>query len=199
MREFVTVEEAIVGISFTYLLTMAANDLFMDTCDQAPLRSPKMQDHQLLTLHWRLFSGWGREHLSTCLLYTGCQYIRKWQCSTIVNILQLTVRYLNATINIKTQNVEPEIEPNGCSWMRRNLRVDGYAAGFGPPRSSRASLWTVPDLNWTVFLVQTRTTGGLPGRVGNTNPVAPTVADRHFGSVSGSKLTRCQIGSPGCQ
>jgi len=40
-----------VGISFAYLLIKAANHLFMDTCDQAPLILPKMQDHQLLTFH----------------------------------------------------------------------------------------------------------------------------------------------------
>ena len=39
------------GIIFAYLLIKAANHVFMDTCDQAPLRLPKMQDHQLLTLN----------------------------------------------------------------------------------------------------------------------------------------------------
>ena len=144
-------------ISFAYLLIKAANHLFMDTCNQAPLRLPKMQDHQLLTLNWRSFSGWGRERLSTCLLYKGCQYIRKWKCSTIVNILQLTVGYLNATIHRETWNAEPEIGPDRSSQMRQNPRVEGYRAGFGPPARSGSGFWTVLDPNRTVFLVHTRT------------------------------------------
>jgi len=132
-------------------------------CDQAPLRLPKMQDHPLLTLHWCSFSGWGRECPSTCLLYKGCQYIRKWQCSTIVNILQLTVGYLNATINRKTINAEPEIRPDGSSLTQRNPRVDGYGAGFGPQWSRGSGVWTVLEVNRTVFPVQTRTAAGLPG------------------------------------
>jgi len=140
----------------------------MDTCDQAPLRLPKMQDHQLLTLHWRSFSGWGRERLSTCLLYKGCQYIRKWPCSTIVNILQLTVGYLNATINRKTRNAKPDIWPDRSCRTRRNPRVDGYAAWFGPPRSSGSGFWTILEQNRTVFPDQTRTGGRLPVPVANS-------------------------------
>jgi len=85
----------------------------MDTCEQAPLRLAKMQDHQLLTLHWRWFSGWGKEHPSTCLQYKGCQCNRKWQCSTIVNILQWTVGYLNVTINTKPQTQNGTFDPMG--------------------------------------------------------------------------------------
>jgi len=140
----------------------------MDTCDQAPLRLPKMQDHQLLTLDGRSFSGWGRERLSTCLLYKGCQYIRKWQCSTIVNILQLTVGYLNATINRKNRNAELEIGPVGSSQTGQNPQVDGYGAGLGLPRSSGWGFWTGLEPNRTVFPVQTWTTCGLPGPIANT-------------------------------
>jgi len=86
--------------------------------------------------HWPLFSEWGRERLSTCFLYKGCQYNRKWQCSTILNILQLAVRYLNATINRKTQNAEPEIGTDGSSHPRQNSWIDAYGSVFGPPRSS---------------------------------------------------------------
>jgi len=50
MKLVVTVQEAITGISFAYLRMKAANHVFMDMCDQAPLRLPKMQHHQLLML-----------------------------------------------------------------------------------------------------------------------------------------------------
>jgi len=146
----------------------------MDTCDQAPLRLPKMQDHQLLTLHWRSFSGWSRECLSTCLLYKGCQYIRKWQCSTIVTNLQLTVGYLNATINRKTRNPEREIGPHASSQTWQNPPVDRYRAGVGPPRSSGSCFWMGLELNPTVCPGQTRTVGGSPG------PVAYTICDEQI-------------------
>jgi len=140
----------------------------MDTCDQAPLGLPKMQNHELLMLDWRSFSGWGREPLSTCLLYKGCQYIRKWQCSTIANVLQLTVGYLNATINRKTQNAEPEIGHDRSSHTQRNPWVEGYGARFGPPRSSGLGVWTVLEPTRTVFPVPTRTADSSPGPVANT-------------------------------
>jgi len=140
----------------------------MDTCDQGPLRLPKMQDHQLLTVHWRSLSGWGRERLSTCLLYNGCQYIRKWQCSDILDILQLAVGFLNATINWKTWNTGLEIGPDGSSQTQRDTPVARFGAVFGPPRSSRLCVWTVLEPNRSVVPVQTRIAGGLPGPVANT-------------------------------
>jgi len=128
-----------------------------------------MQERQLLTLHWCSVSEWGRERLSTCLLYKGCQYIRKWQCSTIVNILQFTVGYLNATIKRRIQNADLEIGPDGSSQTRRSPRVDGYGARFKLPRSSGTGFWMVLRPNRTVFPVHTRTAGGLPAPVANTN------------------------------
>ena len=175
MKQVVTVQEAIAGISFAYLLMKAGNHSVMDTCDQAPLGLPKMQDHALLTLHWRSFSGWGRECLSICLLYKGCQYIRKWQCSTILNILQLTVGCLNAAIKRQTRNAEPEIGPNGSSQTLRNPWVDRYGARFGAARSCGSGFWTVLEPNRSVFPVQTLTAGGLPGPVANTSR-----ADRYY-------------------
>jgi len=90
----------------------------------------------------------------------------------MVNISRLTVAYLNATINVKpqTQNrrLEPEIGTDGSSQTRRNLRVDGYGSGFGPPWVCGSGFWTVLQPNRPVFAVHTRTAGGLPGPVSNT-------------------------------
>jgi len=77
-----------------------------------------------------------QERLSTCLLYKGCQYIRKWQCSTIVNILQLKVGYLNVKMNRKTQNAEPEIGPDGSSQTRWERLVDRYRQGLDRQEAS---------------------------------------------------------------
>jgi hypothetical protein len=40
---------------------------------------------------------------------------------------------------------------------------------------------------------------GIGTRQDKTRRVLATVADRHFGSGSGSEPNRCQIGGPGCQ
>ena len=127
-----------------------------------------MQDHPLLTLHWRSFSEWGRERLSTCFLYKGCEYIRKWQCHTLVNILQFTVGYKNASTNRKIWNSEPEIGTGGASQTRLNRLVDGSGSRFGPPRATGLGFWTALQLNQHIFTVQTRTSGGLPWSVANT-------------------------------
>jgi len=40
---------------------------YMNHCLEATQRLHKMQRQKLLTLHWRLFSGWGREHVAFVL------------------------------------------------------------------------------------------------------------------------------------
>jgi hypothetical protein len=46
----VTVHEAIAEISLAYLYLAATNSLFIDVCDQTPVRLPNMHDKQLLML-----------------------------------------------------------------------------------------------------------------------------------------------------
>jgi len=127
-----------------------------------------MQDHKSLTRRWLSCSGWGKERVSLVCSYKGCQFIRKGQWCAKVNILRLTVRYLNETINRNTRNTEPEIGTDGCSETRQNPRVDGYGSGFGPPRRCGSGFWTVLEPNRTVFPVRTRTAGGFPGPVATT-------------------------------
>jgi len=69
----------------------------------------------------------------------------------------------------ETRNAEPEIGTDGSRQTRRNLRVDGYGSGFGPPSVCRSGFWTVLELNRPVFAVQTRTAGALPGPVANSS------------------------------
>jgi hypothetical protein len=90
-----------------------------------------------------------------------------------VNILHITVRYQNATINRNTRKAEAEIEPNGSSQSQRNPQVDGYGYGFGPPRGCGSGLWSVLEPNQTVYSFQTRTAGGLPKPVANTMQERP--------------------------
>jgi len=140
----------------------------MTICNQCLLWLPRMQDLKSLTLHWRSFPGWGREHLSTYFDHKGGQYIQKQHRHTIVDISRFTVGYLNATMYRTTWNAKREIGPNGSSQTRRNPRVDAYRAGYWLPRSSRSGFWKVPEPNRTVFPVQTWTAGRLPGPVANT-------------------------------
>jgi len=78
------------------------------------------------------------------------------------------------TINRKTRNTEPEIGTDRSSQTRENPRVDRYGSGFGPPRRCGSDFWTVLEPNRTVYPVQTRTAGGLPGPVANTTPTPPS-------------------------
>ena len=58
-------------ISCTVLPEKAAITSYMNYCHKAILRLPKMQDQESLTLHWRSFSGWGREHIACVLALKG--------------------------------------------------------------------------------------------------------------------------------
>jgi len=84
----------------------------------------------------------------------------------------MTVRYLDATINRNARKQEPEIGTNGSSETRQNQWVTGYGYGFGPQRSCGSGFWTVLEPNRTLYPVQTRTAGGLPGPVANTSSAA---------------------------
>jgi len=140
----------------------------MIICIQSPSRLLMMQDQNSLTRRWLSCSGWGKERVSLVFSYKGSRFIRKGQWCAKVNIVWLTVGYLNATIDRKSRNKEPEIETDGSSQTRQNPWVDGYGAGFGPPRLCGSGFWMVLDPNWTVFPVRTRTAGGLPRPVANT-------------------------------
>jgi len=156
------------SVSLLVLPIKHANTSVMTICNLGPLRLANMQDQKLLTLRWRSFPGWCRKRLSPFLDYKDGHYIQNEHQGTIVNILRLIVGYQNATKNRITPNAKPEIDPDRCSQTRQNPWVDGYGAGFGPPRSCRSGIWTVLEPNQTVLPVQTRTAGGLPGPIANT-------------------------------
>jgi len=157
------------SVSLLLLSIKEANTSVMTSCNQCPLWLPRMQDLKSLTLHWRSFPGWCREHFSTYFNHKGSRFMQKEHRRTIVNILWLTVRYLNTTINRTYRNAKPDIGPDRSSQTRQNPRVDGYGAGSGPPRSSRSGSWTVLEPNQTVFPVQSGAAGGLPGPIANTS------------------------------
>jgi len=163
------------SMSLLLLRIKEANTSVMTSCNQCPLWLPRMQDQKSLTLRWRSFSAWGRERLAAYFEHEGGQFIQKEHRRAIINILRVTVRYLNVTINRTTWNAKLEIGLDRSSQSRRNPQVDGYGARFGPPRSGESGLWMGLDLNRTVILVETQTAGGLPGPVANT-----TLSPLHF-------------------
>ena len=158
-----------VGSALLSLYTMkTANTSFMAVSNLSPLRLCGIYDEQLLMLHWRSFSGWGREHVSLCFDHDCGQYIKERQLHTKVNILRWTVAYLNLSINGLSRKPEPEIGTDWSSKTLQNPQNDGYGYGFGQPRCSRSGFKTGLEPNWTILAVQTRITGRLPGPIANT-------------------------------
>jgi len=92
-----------------------AYPLFVAICSLSPLSVPRIHDQQLVTLCWRVFSGWGRERISGSFDHHDGRYIKKRQLCTKVYILWFTVTYLSATRNRKTRNPEPESGTDGSS------------------------------------------------------------------------------------
>ena len=139
-----------------------ANTSVMTICNECRLWLPRMQDLKSLMLCWRSFPGWGREHLCTYFDHKGGQFSQKGQQCTMVNILRLTVEYLNATIKRTTRNAKLEIRPDESCQSWPIQWVDEYRAGFGPPRSRGSGFWTVPEPNQTVFLTKPGLLAGYP-------------------------------------
>jgi len=131
---------------------------------------PMMQDQKWWTLCWSSFSGWARERVSLLFDYQGGQYMKQRRWHTKVNILQLSVGYLNVTINRQTWKPKPEIGTEGSSQSWQNPWVDRCGHEFGPPRSHLSGFGTGLDPNRTLFPVQTPIAGRLPGPVANTKP-----------------------------
>jgi len=156
------------SVSLRLLPIKEANTSFMTVCNRLPLRLPKMQYQQLLTLHWRSFPGWGREHVSPLFDYKGGQYIQKEQWHTILNIWRLTVGYLNVTINRTTWNAEQQIGPDGSIETWQNRLVDGSGSMFGLLRSCGSGFCMGLDPNRSVFAVWTEKPGRFRIPVGNT-------------------------------
>jgi len=156
------------SMSLLFLGWNTANMSFMIVCIQLPPRLPMMQEQKSLARRWLSCSGWGRECVTCVFIYKGSCFTRKGQWRTKINILRFAVGYLNATINWKTRNMEPEIGTDGSTQTQQNLQFDMNQSGFGLPTGSGSGFWTALDPIQTVFPVRTRTAGGLPGPVANT-------------------------------
>jgi len=153
----------------------AASMSIMDSNNEIRFWSLDLQDLKSLTLCWRSVSELGHKGVSPVFEYEGSLYNSNSQWYPEVNILQLTVGYLNATINRKTRNAEPDIGTDGSSQTRQNPQVDWYGSRLGLPRLSGSGFWMVLELNRPVFAGQTWTAGRSPGPVANTSQCCSVV------------------------
>jgi len=159
------------SMSLRLLLLTGANTSVMTICNQSPLRLPSMEDRKLLMLRWLSFPRSGTERISSFFDYSGGWYIHRKQWCTIVNILRLTVLYLNPTMDKISRSPEPEMGPNWSSHTWQHLPVVGYASGYGSPRNNRLGFWSGLEMNPPVFPVRTRTATRFPGPI--ANPTQP--------------------------
>jgi len=153
------------------LLWNTANNSFMIVCIQSPPRLLMMQDQKSLTHCWLSCSGWTRERFSFVFSYKGGWFIRNWQWRAKVNILRLAAGYLNATMNWKLRNTEPEIGTDGSSQTRHHLQINGYRSGIGRPWYCGSEFWRF--LNRTELFFRSE-----PGSVANTGWGKPRSLNR---------------------
>ena len=136
-----------VGTSRTHVPIKAAISLFMNTWHQAPLILLKMQDQSPLTHHWCSFSECGRVRGFVCFAHYGVQYVENNPWYTNVNTLQLSVAYLNATINVKPETYNPRLEQMGQAKRDEKWELMGMGPGLAHQQSAgRVFGWV---WNWT--------------------------------------------------
>jgi hypothetical protein len=151
-----------------FLPIIAANTAITDYNYQVSNKLPNIDDPSSLIRCWQPFAESTREHISHVFDTTGGQFIDKRQWSANINSLCWAVGNLKLTINRITWKPDPEIGTDGPGQPWQNPQVDGYGSGFGPPGCSVSDCWMDFNLNWSVYVVSTQTTGGLLGPVANT-------------------------------
>jgi len=133
----------------TLRLIKVANPPFMTVSKQLPLRLSKMQDNKSLSLHWRLYPGWGGKYVSLLIDFTGGLEIQNKQWPAIVNILRPTVTYFTGTINRTIWKTELGIGPTQSTQTLQHPWVHRCETEFGQSRTSGFGLdWSATQPNW---------------------------------------------------
>jgi len=91
----------------------AANTFFTTGCHQSPPRLPNIHDQQTLTPCRDSISRCGRVHVWVDFNYEGGQYIERNLGFTHLNVVQLSVAYLNPTISGRLVTQNWRVEPTG--------------------------------------------------------------------------------------
>jgi len=99
--------------------------MFMAMCNLSPPRLPKIHDQHSLTLRWRWFSGCGSALVCVHFDHQGGQCIENKLWCTNINILRLSVEYLNATINVKPKMLNRRLEPTGLAKLGKTRGLTG--------------------------------------------------------------------------
>jgi len=95
-----------------------------------------IHDQPLLMLRCRSFSGCGRAGVSIHFDDSGGQYIENAQWHTTVNILQSTVAYLNATINVNPEMWNHRLDLTGQATPGEIRGLTGTGPGLAHKESA---------------------------------------------------------------
>jgi len=176
---------------FTFCFSYKGGQNFIYHCLQ-PITTQITQDTRpsivdaLLRLTFRM--GFGA---FLCLFLSLRQPIHQKETATYhVNILRLTLPYLNVMKNSETRNAEPEIGTDRCSQTRHNLWVEGCVPRCGQPSGRGPAISTGLEPNRIVIEVQTSTADSSPDPVANTSQTLCTCTCKCLYCVVATCLAR---------
>jgi len=115
--------------------------------------------------------------------YGGQSIINK-RCCTNINILRLSVTYLNVTIHVKPELQNRRMEPTGLAKPGKTHWLTGTRPGFARQKSAGWVAWWFLTRTGALGLVSTRTEAGQPGTVANT---------RHLREHLGAPMTSLRV------
>jgi len=127
----------------------AADIWLMAVCILSPLRLHRIHVQQLLTLHWRSFSRWGKECVSVCFDQQCGQFIQKRQRHTKANILWLRIAYQNVTNIVKPETQKRRLDVAGLAKPSKTPWLPSTGSGLSCQEaagqdSGRVWIWTDP-------------------------------------------------------
>jgi len=161
-------QDRVASVSLSLFVIKAANTVFMAMCNLWSPRLPKIHDQQSLTLHWRSFSGCGRAHVSAHFDHYGSQSIENKPWCTNINVLWLSVAYLNVTINVKPETHNRRLEQTRLGKPGKTHGLTHTGPGLSFQESVGQVAWRFLAGTGASGSVPTRTKVGLPGTVAHT-------------------------------
>jgi hypothetical protein len=98
------------SVSHSLLPMKAANTTFLTICNLSAPRISKIRGQELLTLHWRSFSWWGRERFTVCFAYKSSQYFISGETQPVaLHIIQDTLpTIMDALLMLVLPRVYPQ-------------------------------------------------------------------------------------------
>jgi len=140
-------QDGVGSVSLSCFVIKAANTMFMAMCNLSPPWLPEIHDQQSLTLRWRSFSGYCRARVCVHFDHYGGQCIETKPWCTNVNMLRLSVAYLNAIINVKPETQIWGLELSGLAKPGKLCGLTGTGLGLASQVSAGRVAWRF--LTWT--------------------------------------------------